>query len=272
MTLITEFFAGVRMLLRGFAYWKQRPALMALGLLPAAIAFAVLVTALVPLTLNLGPLSDAITPFADGWIIGWRTALRIAVGFVVFVAALALSAALFSALALIIGDPFYQRIWRAVEGDLGAPLPTGEGSFWSTVNEGIRLVLTGTLVAVLVLLIGLVPVVGGALAAVGGVFLTGRVLARELTGRAFDARDLAGTVRGELLRASRARVLGFGVATQLCFLVPLGAVLTMPAAVAGATMLARSILDRAASAPSPTSSDATSGAPSPSPTDQSADA
>jgi CysZ protein len=38
-------------------------------------------------------------------------------------------------------------------------------------------------------------------------------------------------------------VLGFGVATQLCFLVPLGAVATMPAAVAGSTMLARELLD-----------------------------
>jgi CysZ protein len=34
-------------------------------------------------------------------------------------------------------------------------------------------------------------------------------------------------------------VLGFGVATQLWFLVPLGGVLVMPAAVAGATILAR---------------------------------
>jgi CysZ protein len=34
-------------------------------------------------------------------------------------------------------------------------------------------------------------------------------------------------------------MLGFGVATQLCFMVPLGAVATMPAAVAGATLLGR---------------------------------
>ena len=39
-------------------------------------------------------------------------------------------------------------------------------------------------------------------------------------------------------------VLGFGIATQLCFLIPLGAVVTMPAAVAGATMLSRELIDR----------------------------
>ena len=44
--------------------------------------------------------------------------------------------------------------------------------------------------------------------------------------------------------------LGFGVATQLCFLVPLGAVATMPAAVAGATVLGRELLaDATAMAP-----------------------
>ena len=47
------------------------------------------------------------------------------------------------------------------------------------------------------------------------------------------------------MRRHRARVLGFGVATQLCFLVPLGAVATMPAAVAGSTLLARSLLEDA---------------------------
>jgi CysZ protein len=92
-------------------------------------------------------------------------------------------------------------------------------------------------------LLGFVPVVGGVLAAVLGVVLTGRLLARELTARAFDARYLDAAVRRALLRRHRWRILGFGAATQLCFLVPLGAIVTMPAAVAGATLLARSILD-----------------------------
>jgi CysZ protein len=36
--------------------------------------------------------------------------------------------------------------------------------------------------------------------------------------------------------------LGFGIATFVCFLIPLGAVLVMPAAVAGATLLSRRVL------------------------------
>lgn len=242
VSFVSEFTAGVKTLLRGFGYWRQRPGLMTLGLLPALIAFVLLGSALVPLALSLDPLTTAITPFADGWIIGWRTALRIAVGLVIFIAALVLAGAVFTALTLLIGDPFYQRIWRAVETDLGNP-PPAEGSFWTTLNEGVRLIIAAVLVALLVLVVGFIPVIGGPTAAVLGVVLTGRVLARELTARAFDARDLEGTARAELFAARRPRALGFGVATQLCFLIPLGAIFVMPAAVAGATMLARTMID-----------------------------
>ncbi|MGW8483213.1 EI24 domain-containing protein [Microbacterium sp. NPDC055903] len=242
--MIREFGLGIRTLLRGFGYWRTHPRLMALGLLPAAIAFLALAAALVPLGLSLGALTDWATPFADGWVSPWRELFRVGIGIVVFIAALALAASVFTALTLTIGDPFYQRIWRGVERSLGEE-PTGEAGFWTTVGEGIRLVVLGVLVALLTLVIGFIPVVGGLLASVTGVVLTGRLLARELTGRAFEARGLSTFTRSELLGAGRARVLGFGVATQLCFLVPLGAVITMPAAVAGSTLLARGLAERA---------------------------
>jgi CysZ protein len=82
-----------------------------------------------------------------------------------------------------------------------------------------------------------------------GILLSGRLLAMELSSRAFEARGIPSTDRRRLLRGHRAKLLGFGVATQLCFMVPLGAVLTMPAAVAGSTILARSVLDAASTTP-----------------------
>ena len=242
--MIREFSAGVRTLFRGFGLWRTRPGLMALGLVPAIIALVLLAAAIIPLVLGMPSISTWITPFADGWIEPWRGLLRTAVGLVIVVAALALASAVFSALTLAIGEPFYQRIWQAVEADLGDPPPADGGSFWTTVGEALRLVVLGVLIAIFVLLIGLVPAIGGVLGAVTGVVLTGRLLARELTGRAFDARELSPADRATLFSGSRARVLGFGVATQLCFLVPGGAVAIMPAAVAGSTMLARDLLDR----------------------------
>ncbi|MFJ2553729.1 EI24 domain-containing protein [Microbacterium sp. NPDC087591] len=242
--MIREFSTGVRLLLRGFGLWRTRPGLMALGLIPAVIAVIVLAAVLVPLVLGTGSISTWLTPFADGWIEPWRGLLRGAVSLVLIAAGLALAGAVFTALTLTIGDPFYQRIWHAVERDLGDAPPADGGSFWTTVGEGLRLVLLGLLIAILVLVLGLVPLIGGFLGPVAGIVLSGRMLARELTGRAFDARDFSPADRAALFGGSRARVLGFGVATQLCFLVPGGAVAVMPAAVAGATMLARTMTER----------------------------
>lgn len=246
--MFREFFTGVGTLLRGFRMWKSHTRLMALGLIPAFIAWSVLLAAIIPLLFWLGPLTDWMTPFADNWVAPWQGLLRFGLGAVVLVATLALAAAVFTALTLTIGDPFYQRIWRGIERSLGEE-PTGETGFWATVGEGVRLVALGLLVAMLTLIIGFIPVIGGVAASVVGVLLGGRLLARELTGRAFDARGLTGYSRSGMLRAGRARVIGFGVATQLCFLVPFGAIVTMPAAVAGSTLLAHDLLRRTADGP-----------------------
>jgi CysZ protein len=72
---------------------------------------------------------------------------------------------------------------------------------------------------------------------VGGWFL-----AIELVGVPFARRGLCLTQRRALLRANRSLTLGFGMAVFVCFLIPLGAVLVMPAAVAGGTLLARQVL------------------------------
>ena len=136
--MIGEFFEGIRTLLRGFGTWRKRPGLMALGLVPAVIAALLLIAVLVPLALSLGLISDALTPFADRWFEPWRSLFRGAVSLVVLVAALALASAVFSALALAIGDPFYQRIWHAVEKDLGDAPDAEGGGFWTALGEGIR--------------------------------------------------------------------------------------------------------------------------------------
>jgi CysZ protein len=243
--MIREFTAGVGLLFRGFGLWRTRPGLMALGLVPAVITVILLAAALIPLAINAGSISAWATPFADGWLEPWRGVFRFAVGFGFVIAGLALASAVFTALTLTIGDPFYQRIWRAVERDLGGAPAEDGGGFWTTVGEGLRLVILGALIAIVVLLAGLLPLIGGVVGPVLGVILSGRLLARELTGRAFDARDLSPADRAALFAGSRARVLGFGVATQLCYLVPGGAIAVMPAAVAGSTLLARSMQDRA---------------------------
>ena len=238
-----EFARGVGMLGRGFGYWRRRPGLMALGLVPAAIVALVLLGGLIALGVYLPAIAEAATPFADGWPGLWATVMRIAVGTAVFGAALVIVAVSFTALTLLVGEPFYERIWIAVERELGDSPADSAYGFWRGALDGLILVARGVGVAIVAGLLGLIPVVGGVFGTVFGILATGWIVADELVSRALTARGMLPARRRSLSRAHRARVLGFGVATQLCFMVPLGAVATMPAAVAGSTVLARSLLD-----------------------------
>lgn len=240
-----EFAAGFATLGRGFAFWRRRPALMTLGLLPAAIVGAVIVTAIVLLIVFLDPLTLTLTGFAGGWDAGWRGLLRIVLGVALVVAVLALAARTFTAITLLVGGPFYDRIQDAAESAAELPAarlaerPLGVGAM---IAATLVLVLQSLGASVVVLLVGLIPVVGQVAAPVLAFLFTAAALTRELTLSPFARRGLDRAARRRLRRGRAARSFGFGVAVQVCYLVPLGAVLTMPAAVAGATLLAHDLL------------------------------
>lgn len=216
---------------------------MMLGLVPAAIVFALMVAGLIALGFSLPALVDWLTPFDETWPDPWPTVISAATGAAILAMAIVLAAVTFTALTLAVGDPFYERIWRAAEQDSGGIVPESGAGFWRAVRSSLGLIGLGILTAFGVGLVGFVPVVGGLLAPSLGVVLSGRLLAVELSARAFDARGIPGPAQRTLRRGIRWRLLGFGVATQLLYLIPLGAVFTMPAAVAGSTFLARTALD-----------------------------
>jgi CysZ protein len=215
---------------------------MALGLIPAAIVFAILVALIAVLAVNLDAITTFLTAFANGWDEVWRDVLRIGFGLALILGLVVLYAFAFTAITLTIGDWFYEKIWRAVEADLGEFTRGREPGFWrSSVDAGrlvVRAILTGLLLAV----IGIIPVVGAPVALVLGIFLSGRLVALELTTRPLEARGMTRLERRTALRNHSPRVFGFGVAVHLCFLVPGGAIAVMPAAVAGATVLAKHVL------------------------------
>jgi len=240
---VTEFFTGFATLGRGFSYWRRRPGTMALGLIPAAIVFAGLIVLIVLLITSIDPVTLFLTGFAEDWDPGWRNLLRAGFGLALVVGLVVLYAFAFTALTLLVGDWFYARIWRVVEADLGeytARRP--EPGFWRSNLDALRLVVRAILTGILLALIGLIPVVGTVVAVVLGVFLSGRLVALELTTRPLEARGMTRPERRAALKSHSPRVLGFGVAVHLCFFVPGGAILVMPAAVAGATILAKHVL------------------------------
>lgn len=230
-------------LLRGFALWRTRPGLMLLGMVPALIVLVALLATLLVLLARVGDLVTWMTPFMDGWAAVARDLLRLGLEIGILAAAVILASLTFTAATLAVGDPFYGRIWRATEELLGGPVPDHGVSFWRSLWDAVVLLVAGLLAGVALVLTGLVPVVGTIGGLLLGLLVAGQLLAGELLARPLEARGMDRRARRALLDPHRGRTLSFGVATQVFFLVPLGAILVMPAAVAGATMLARDVLD-----------------------------
>jgi CysZ protein len=240
--VIREFFAGFGVLGRGFGLWRRRPGLMLLGLLPAMIVAAVFIASVVVIGVNLVGIARAITPFADSWDPQLAELFRAIVALATLIGLITLGAFGFTAITLLAGEPVYERIWRAVEMTHGEVPEGQEPGFWRSLGDSVRLFWRAVLTGVVLALIGIIPVVG-VVAVPLELLLSGRIVAEELTSRPLEARGLRRQERREVLRTRNPRVIGFGVAVHLCFLVPGGAILVMPAAVAGATELALRAVD-----------------------------
>jgi CysZ protein len=182
------------------------------------------------------------TPFADDWGTTERTVLRFGLMLAVLAAGVFLAAVMFVGLTLAVGDPFYERIWRETELMLGGPVPDRGPGFWRSALDTASFAGVSVVCGALVLAVGFLPLVGPVAGAVVGLVVSGRLLAAELLTRPLEERGLDRAARRELLRRHRGGVVGFGVATQALFLVPLGAIVVMPAAVVGSTTLARELL------------------------------
>lgn len=233
---------GATYLRRGWELLRPRPRLFLLGIAPALIVWLVLASAFVLMLVNLGDLTSWLTPFADDWSDTVRGIARFCLGVAIVVGSVMLFTATFTGLTLTVGDPFYERIWRACEDALG-PVKLGEGlGFWKSMADAFKLAVVGVLSTIAVIVSGFIPIVGPLLGITLGLVFSGRLLARELVSRPLEARGMDQAAQRALLAPHRRTLLGFGVATQACFFVPLGGVLVMPIAVAGATALARDVL------------------------------
>lgn len=241
--MVRQFFAGVGFLFRGFATWRTSPGLMLLGMVPAVIVGVSLVAAFFALGLNLEGVASATTPFAASWDEPYRTGTRLIVGLALLVTGFLFVVFAFTTITLIVGAPFYELIWRDVESRFGVVPDRGPKGVWriigKSLSDGFRMFVPALLAGIPLLLLGLIPVVGQILVPVFGALIGGWLLSVELVGMAFDARGFTLPQRRATLKQLRPMTLGFGVATYLVFLIPGGAVLVMPAAVAGATLLAR---------------------------------
>jgi CysZ protein len=242
-----QFFEGVRIFVRGLKIYGRSPRLVLLGILPAVLTLVLFAVLFGLLLYSIDDLSATVTWFADGWSAGWRTATRIAAGVGLVGVALLLWVVSFTAVTLLIGDPFYEKISAKVEESFGGVPSEVNRTWWQelgrSVVDSLRLMAISAVVGIPLFIAGFIPVIGQTVIPALGALVGGWFLAVELVGVAFARRGLGMRDRLSALRGRRWTALGFGACVFLCFLIPLGAVFVMPAAVAGGTILARQVLD-----------------------------
>jgi CysZ protein len=238
-----DLFNGVGYLLRGIGWTARNPAPWLFGLIPALIVLAAYVAGLVTLAFYLDDLAGWVTPFADGWSDGARTSARVVAGIAIYGAALFHAVLTYTAVTLLVGDPFYEAIAVRVEESQGGAPPDPDVPLLVQIGRALKdallLGLVALLFAVVFFAAGFLPILGQTVVPVVAALVSGYFLAGELTSIALERRGLRRRERFARLKENRALTVGFGTATFVMFLIPLGAVFAMPGAVAGATLLAR---------------------------------
>lgn len=241
-----QFLTGAGLLGRGLGLVLRHPRMLGLGLIPALISTILYVGVIVTLVVYLPDLSAAVTWFADDWPAFWRGTARAVAGLALLGLSGLFGVLTFTAVTLLIGDPFYEKISGLVEERFGGVPDEVEVSLGRSLArslvDSLRLVGLSLLFGLPLFAAGFIPLVGQTVVPVIGGAIAGWLLAVELTGVSFQRRGRRLRDRRAALRTRRPLALGFGVAVFVCFLVPLGAVLLMPAAVAGGTLLSRQAL------------------------------
>ncbi|MBB5933153.1 EI24 domain-containing protein [Streptomyces zagrosensis] len=250
---------GVGYLIKGQRWMAQHPRSWGFGMVPALITLVGYVAALIALGLWTDDAISWLTPFADDWGTPWLGLFRGALAVLFFGGCLLLALITFTAVTLLVGQPFYESLSERVDLSLDGHAPESGLPLWrellialrESTTVVIRVVLWGTLLFVA----GFLPVIGQTAIPAIGFCIAGFFLTEELTAVALQRRRVPLAERLRLLRSRKLLVLGFGVPLTLLFLVPLAAVVVMPGAVAGATLLARDLLGEPTSQDPPASGD-----------------
>ncbi|MDI3390096.1 EI24 domain-containing protein [Streptomyces sp. B-S-A8] len=217
------------------------------GLIPGLITLVLYAAALTGLALGADDLIAWATPFADDWSSPWLGLFRGFLTVLLFALGLFLAVITFTAVTLLVGQPFYESLSEQVDKsespdgtapESGLPLLR---ELWISARDSLRILARALLWAVLLFFLGFIPVLGQTVVPAIGFCVTGFFLAQELTSVALQRRRVEVREQLALLRANRMMTWGFGVPLALSFLIPFVAVFLMPGAVAGATLMVRDL-------------------------------
>ncbi|MFJ3230012.1 EI24 domain-containing protein [Streptomyces sp. NPDC086787] len=257
---------GFGYLLKGQRWVARHGKQYGFGLLPGLITLVLYAAAFVALALWGEDAVSWATPFADDWSSPWQGLFRGFLTAVLFALGLLLAVLTFTAVTLLVGQPFYESLSEKVDRDVSPDGTAPESGLplwrelWISARDSLRVLARAAVWGVLLFAAGFLPVVGQTAVPVIGFVVTGFFLTEELTAVALQRRDVDLRARLALLRSRKTLVWGFGTPLGLAFLVPFVAVFLMPGAVAGATLLARDLLGEENSAEEPEDSEAGDGA------------
>ncbi len=259
MTPMRDLGVGFKYLVQGQKWVGRHGRWFGFGLLPGLVTLVLYIGALIGLGYGADDLAAWATPFADDWTSPWLGILRGTLTGLVFVFGLFLAVITFTAVTLLVGQPFYESLSEAVDRSEGGEVPESGlplwRELWISARDSLRVVLRVAFYGVLLFACGFVPVVGQTVVPALGFCVSGFFLAEELTAVALQRRGVELKERLTLLRGRRLAVLGFGVPLTLAFLVPFVAVFLMPGAVAGATLMVRDLRGETSAADGPEKND-----------------
>ncbi|MFD3574832.1 EI24 domain-containing protein [Streptomyces sp. NPDC058644] len=237
---------GFGYLMKGQRWVAQHGKQFGVGLLPGLITLLLYAAALVALALWGADFVGWATPFADDWSSPWIGLFRGFLTALLFALALLLSVITFTAVTLLVGQPFYESLSEKVDISVDGYAPESGlplwRELWISARDSLRIVLRAAVWGILLFALGFIPVVGQTVVPVVGLCVTGFFLVEELTAVALQRRGVEARERLALLRARRQLAWGFGTPLAVAFLVPFVAVFLMPGAVAGATLMARELM------------------------------
>ncbi|HUS32197.1 MAG TPA: EI24 domain-containing protein [Kofleriaceae bacterium] len=235
--MIGDFSAGIGDGFKGAGYLARHPRLWIWVLLPAVIIAILLILLIGALMTWLSPYIDRVAAHVPGHFAD--SIIKILLGIVLAIASFSV---MFSIASLIAG-PFNEMLSEAIEeqitGQKGGGFKLGE--FLHDIAVGalhaLRRIFVYLLTMGLLLVIGLViPVIGTAIAALGGWIATSRFASYDAYDAIFSRRRMAYRAKLQYLNHNLARTMGLGGVIAFMSIIPFVNILALSIGAAGATL------------------------------------
>jgi CysZ protein len=218
---------------------NKHPRLWGWVIAPAAVTL-VLLAAMVILVMRI---ADSIVVRVTSWLPDAIAGVGGWVIWVIVLAALVVGGLLvFVSVAGIVAGPFNELLSEAVEEQVtGKPGPPFSiGAFISSalrgIAHGIKRVIVAILAALMLFVLGFVPVVGTIAALLLGGYFTARGAAYDCYDAVLSRRDMPYDAKTAYLAARRSRTFGLGAAVAGMLIIPVLNLLALGVGAAGATL------------------------------------